>query len=205
MSTRFLRLFLSTLVLVLISSGIQAGTYHSGDKKKEKLSGDGPYILYQADGSTRVINVNKKGRITDKTYATLPKDFSFRVTDHEGRYPFDVKLHPLKRPEWQYTRPEKVFVISDPHGRLDCVISLLQGNGVINDNYQWNFGSNHLVIIGDVFETKRLKREVMSLSFWETMRLWCCPTIFAIQKININCWQKNWEWNILHYSAQIPN
>ena len=36
MSTRFLRLFLSTLVLVLISSGIQAGTYHSGDKKKEK-------------------------------------------------------------------------------------------------------------------------------------------------------------------------
>ena len=47
MSTRFLRLFLSTLVLVLISSGIQAGTYHSGDKKKEKkekLSGDGPYI-----------------------------------------------------------------------------------------------------------------------------------------------------------------
>lgn len=54
MKTRFLRLFLSTLVLVLISSGISAGTYHSGDKKKDhkekkeqkdKLSGDGPYIL----------------------------------------------------------------------------------------------------------------------------------------------------------------
>lgn len=161
MKTRFLRLFLSTLVLVLISSGTHAGTYHSGDKKKDhkekkeqkdKLSGDGPYILYQPDGSTRVISVNKKGKITDKTYATLPKDFTFRVTDHKGHYPFDVKLHPLKRPDWKYTRPEKVFVMSDPHGRLDCVISLLKGNGVINDKYQWSFGKNHLVIIGDVFD-----------------------------------------------------
>ena len=152
MSTRFLRLFLSTLVLVLISSGIQAGTYHSGDKKKEKLSGDGPYILYQADGSTRVINVNKKGRITDKTYATLPKDFSFRVTDHEGRYPFDVKLHPLKRPEWQYTRPEKVFVMSDPHGRLNLVVSLLKANGVIDSQLRWAYGDNQLVVIGDIFD-----------------------------------------------------
>ena len=58
MSTRFLRLFLSTLVLVLISSGIQAGTYHSGDKKKEKLSGDGPYILYQADGSNPPLDMD---------------------------------------------------------------------------------------------------------------------------------------------------
>lgn len=161
MKTRFLRLFLSTLVLVLISSGISAGTYHSGDKKKDhkekkeqkdKLSGDGPYILYQPDGSARVISVNKKGKITDKTYAVLPKDFSFRVTDHKGNYPFDVKLHPLKRPDWKYTRPEKVFVMSDPHGRLNCVISLLQGNGVINDKYQWSFGKNHLIIIGDVFD-----------------------------------------------------
>lgn len=161
MKTRFLRLFLSTLVLVLVSSGIHAGTYYSVDKKKEhkekkeqkdKLSGDGPYILYQPDGSTRVISVNKKGRITDKTYARLPENFSLRVTDHKGHYPFEVKLHPLKRPDWQYPRPEKIFVMSDPHGRLDCVISLLQGNGIINDKYQWNFGSNHLVIIGDIFD-----------------------------------------------------
>lgn len=161
MKTRFLRLFLSTLVLVLISSGIDAGTYHPGDKKKEfkekkkqkeKLSGDGPYILYQADGSVWVISVSKKGKILDKTYAALPKDYTFRVTDHEGRYPFSVKLHPLQRPAWQYTRPEKTFVMSDPHGRLDCVISLLQGNGVINDKYHWSFGNNHLVVIGDVFD-----------------------------------------------------
>lgn len=96
--------------------------------------------------------------------------------------------------------------MSDPHGRLDCVISLLQGNGVINDNYQWNFGSNHLVIIGDIFDRGKDVLQIFWLFYkledeavkagghvsflWETMRLWCCLTIFAIQKININCWQK---------------
>ena len=45
--------------------------------KEMKMCIRDSYILYQADGSTRVINVNKKGRITDKTYATLPKDFQF--------------------------------------------------------------------------------------------------------------------------------
>lgn len=150
-----LRLFLSTLVLVLISSGMNAGTYHSKEKKKEKeerLSGDGPYIIYQPDGSVRVISVDRKGEISDKVYKAFPENFTFQVSDHKGRYSFDVKLHSIKRPDWNYPHPEKVFVMSDPHGKLDCVISLLEGNGIINDQYQWNFGKNHLVVIGDIFD-----------------------------------------------------
>ena len=42
--------------------------------------------------------------------------------------------------------------MSDPHGRLDCVISLLQGNGIIDEKLRWKFGSNHLMIIGDIFD-----------------------------------------------------
>ena len=121
-------------------------------EKKEELSADGPYVLYQPDGKTRVISVDKKGKITDTTYAALPEDFTLHVVDHKGRFPFDVKLHPVKRPDWQYRQPEKVFVMSDPHGRLDCVISLLQGNGVIDKNYNWSYGNNHLMVIGDIFD-----------------------------------------------------
>lgn len=157
-----LKTVFSVFMLVMISSGITAGTYSSIDKQKgqeeqkeqkqEKLSIDGPYILYQPDGSVRVIGVNKKGNIEDKTYAKLPKKFSFRVTDHDGDYPFKVQLHDIQRPDWKYAQTEKTFVMSDPHGRLDCVISLLQGNGVIDSKYRWSFGNNHLVIIGDVFD-----------------------------------------------------
>ena len=155
--TSFMKYFLIAFTLMFISSGLNAGTFGSDGKKKDKekkeeLSADGPYVLYQPDGKTRVISVDKKGKITDTTYVALPEDFTLQVVDHKGRFPFDVKVHPVKRPDWQYRQPEKVFVMSDPHGRLDCVISLLQGNGVIDKNYNWSFGSNHLMVIGDIFD-----------------------------------------------------
>ena len=121
-------------------------------EKKEELTADGPYVLYQPDGQIRVINVDKKGNIIDTTYTTLPQNFTLHVTDHKGRFPFDVKLHPVKRPGWNYPQADKVFVMSDPHGRLDCVISLLQGNHIIDKDYKWSFGKNHLMIIGDIFD-----------------------------------------------------
>lgn len=155
--TSIFKLFLVTVFLTIISSGIHAGTFGLDGKKKDKekkeeLSADGPYVIYQPDGKTRIISVDKKGKIADTTYVALPKDFTLHVIDHKGNYPFDVKLHSVKRPQWKYPQAGKVFVMSDPHGRLDCVISLLQGNGVIDKEYRWSFGNNHLVIIGDVFD-----------------------------------------------------
>lgn len=154
--TNFIKYFLLAFTLTLISSGLSAGTLgldnKKKEKKKEKLTADGPYVLYQPDGKTRVISVDKKGNIVDTTYTALPQDFTLHVIDHKGRFPFDVKLHPVKRPEWNYPQADKVFVMSDPHGRLDCVISLLQGNNIIDKNYNWSFGNNHLVIIGDIFD-----------------------------------------------------
>ena len=149
--------FFLALTLTFISSGLTAGTLDlSGKKKdkekKEKLTADGPYVLHQPDGKTRIISVDRKGNITDTTYAALPQDFTLHIIDHKGRFPFDVKLHPVKCPDWNYPQADKVFVMSDPHGRLDCVISLLQGNHIIDKDYKWSFGNNHLVIIGDIFD-----------------------------------------------------
>ncbi|MDR0891500.1 MAG: metallophosphoesterase [Mediterranea sp.] len=148
-------LFLFGLLLVLFtqSSGASAGTLsHNEDKKPETLSADGPYILYQPDGKVRVVEVDTKGDISDKQYDVLPPDFTLHVTNHAGHFPFDVKLHPIRRPDWQCHQPGKVLVMSDPHGRLDCVVSLLRGNGVVDADLHWSYGKNHLVIIGDVFD-----------------------------------------------------
>ena len=123
--------------LMFISSGTKAGTFGSdGNKKKDKekkeeLSADGPYVLYQPDGKTRVISVDKKGKITDTTYVALPEDFILHVVDHKGRFPFDVRLHPVKRPDWKYRQPEKVFVMSDPHGKLIVLLVCCRVMGLL--------------------------------------------------------------------------
>lgn len=141
-------------LLTLISSGLRAGTLVSGkDKKTENVfTTDGPYVIYQPNGSIRLVSVDNGGLLTDTTYATLPSDFTLHVSDHKGRYPFKVKLHPIQRQPWKSSQPDKVFVMSDPHGKLDCVVSLLQGNRVIDEELRWCFGKNQLMVIGDIFD-----------------------------------------------------
>ena len=155
--TSLVKLSLGVYILTFMSSGIFAGTLGLDGKQTEKTkevewSADGPYVIYRPDGKTRIVSVDVEGRIRDTTYTVLPKDFRLHVTDHKGKSSFDVRLHPVKRPDWNYRQPDKVFVMSDPHGRLDCVISLLRGNGIIDKEYRWDFGKNHLVVIGDVFD-----------------------------------------------------
>lgn len=142
-------------VFWFISSGVNAGTFdfpNSPKTKKEILTADGPYLLYQPDGSVRLIRVDKHGNLTDSIARQLAKDFTFQVTDHKGDFAFNVQLHPVNRPACRYEAPEKTFVLSDPHGKLDCLISILQGNGIIDKQLHWNYGTNHLMVIGDVFD-----------------------------------------------------
>ena len=134
-----------------VAAIILLGTIFLSSKKPGgTLSADGPYILYRND-STRVIRVNPDGTIFDSTYYRTPA--AFNVCDHQGNYPFTVSLRPIRRQKWDYRSiPERVFVMSDPHGRMDCAVSLLCGNGVMDDKLDWSFGTGHLVLIGDLFD-----------------------------------------------------
>jgi len=116
------------------------------------ISLDGPYIIYNNDGSVRIISVTADSILRDTTLASLPADFSVKVKYDEGRSEFTVPLHKIEQPKSRYSMPKKLFVCSDPHGRMDCFLSLLQGNGVVDKDLNWAYGKNHLMIIGDVFD-----------------------------------------------------
>ena len=118
----------------------------------EKLSIDGPYLLKADDGSMRAISVDGKGRLLDKHYKSIPTTFSFEVFSDNGERLFPVTIHSVSRPKWKDVQPEKTFVLSDPHANWSCFASLLKAGKVIDADYNWIFGANQLVIIGDVFD-----------------------------------------------------
>lgn len=133
------------LLLVLIFSyGIGFGS--------DKKGIDGPYVMYNEAGQMRVIRVNEKGKLLDSLYTMIPPNYALDVYTDNGKCHFQVNLHPLKRPGWKMAQREKTVVVSDLHGNFDCFVSVLQNNGVIGKNYEWIFGKNHLIVIGDIFD-----------------------------------------------------
>lgn len=126
-------------------------TYDTQQGDSTHFSVDGPYVLYFPDGTVRVISVNSEGRLIDTTYS-IPGLQSIPVISHEGKYCFDVKLHPVKRQNWDLQTRDSVVVLSDPHGNLEYFAGTLKASHVINDDYEWTFGQNHLIVIGDVFD-----------------------------------------------------
>lgn len=148
------RIFALVAVLISLSAAGQSCkdnlTISIVPSYRDSLSVDGPYILYTKAG-VRVISVDSEGIIKDTTLNKRPS--TVKVTEHEGRVSFDVELSDKKRQEWHYDKqPDRVFVMSDPHGRLDCVISLLKNNGVIDEQLRWKYGQDCLVMIGDIFD-----------------------------------------------------
>lgn len=132
--------------LLLLTSGKE------DDKSEGTYAADGPYILYRPTGEMRMITVGVKGELKDTTYTVSPSDFTFPVVSHGGRHRFEVTLHSFERSAWKVAQAERMLVLSDPHGDLDCFVSVLKNNGVIGDRYEWTFGEGQLVVIGDVFD-----------------------------------------------------
>ncbi len=146
------KLYRITLCLLLFAGIHLQLSSQETEGRESSFSADGPYILYETEGPTRVISVTAEGKVDEKEYESLPDGFGFEVVSHDGKHHFPVKLHKVERPEWNCPQPEKLFVMSDPHGNLDCVVSLLQANGVMDENYHWSYGKNQLVVNGDVFD-----------------------------------------------------
>ncbi len=118
---------------------------------------DGPYIYDKTD-SVAVVTVEKDEESADyfikkQTLKKLPNQkFSCRVNNPDNDQ-FDFVLRSSYNiSSAVYPEPEKIFVTSDVEGNFDAFYGMLVGNGIMDKNYNWTFGTGHLVIGGDMVD-----------------------------------------------------
>lgn len=127
--------------------------YGGGDDEDfSTVSSDGPIIIYKNDKILK--------------FAVLPKDTSFSIFTTEikksdtlqcyvdeikDNFKFMLKDSLFVQPT-KYLKPNVMLVLSDIEGNFKGFKSILFGNKVIDNNFNWTFGSNHLILVGDFFD-----------------------------------------------------
>ena len=139
-----------------LNRNVQSSTTVGGDST---LVQDGPYVFYVGDRV--IVQYVCQGEIVTREYETDTKiQIPYSCLDTVKTYEISTSQPWL--PPQTYSGVKKVIAISDIHGEFDQMIKLLQGNGVIDAQHQWNWGEGHLVILGDIFD----RGDQVTETFW---------------------------------------
>jgi hypothetical protein len=133
------------------------------------LTIDGPYVLYKDDSILvqYIDSANGQLSLRSKHLEQSKKDqLQLEVQTDEAGKTFKVKLQPtLNIQKSSYSKPKKMLVVSDIEGEFSAFRKLLQGNAVIDANYQWIYGDGHLVLVGDFVDRGTMVTEVLWLIY----------------------------------------
>lgn len=113
---------------------------------------DGPYVFLR-NGVYVVKSIDRAQGYVSQTFASRGQ-VSLNVQLPNGDS-FPVSLIPSlvtrEQAEWS-TLPSKFFLTSDIEGGIDGMVLLLKKAGVIDANYNWSYGANHLYVLGDMVD-----------------------------------------------------
>ncbi|HEY0895715.1 MAG TPA: metallophosphoesterase [Sphingobacteriaceae bacterium] len=86
-----------------------------------------------------------RNQLTDTTLEVLvPEGFpKLRLEIKRTMKPAEATRYPM---------PEKVLAVSDIEGNFYALTNILVSNGVIDSNYRWQYGKNHVVFLGDMLD-----------------------------------------------------
>jgi hypothetical protein len=133
-------------------------------EEKYALNGiDGPYIFNQ-DQSVLVYEIDEENSLN--FHETNRTDTFKVVVPNETNDTFYFTLQDsLKVSPDCYPHVNKIFAVSDIEGNFNVLASLLQGNGIIDENFNWAFGDGHLVVNGDMVDRGELVTQVLWLIY----------------------------------------
>ncbi|MBT0552526.1 metallophosphoesterase family protein [Riemerella anatipestifer] len=121
------------------------------DEDSSTVSSDGPIIIYE---NGKIINyqIFPKDTLftTSKVEISKQDTLSCYVDKTRDTFKFQLK-DSLEIEPTEYALPNKMLVISDIEGNFKGFKSILLGNKIIDNQFNWTFGDNHLVLVGDFF------------------------------------------------------
>jgi len=114
---------------------------------------EGPYIFWQSDQAyEEVYFVQENNKFQEEKHQKNIKEHP-AVNLNIDHNSISVDLQKEFKPQADnYSNVNKIFAIGDIHGEFDILIKILQGNGIIDQEFSWKFEEGHLVFCGDVFD-----------------------------------------------------
>jgi len=130
---------------------------------------DGPYVLYRDDSiiANYIDSSNEQLLLRTNQWTQGERDkVELTVQTDEPGKTFTVKLKPSHSPEKSsYNKVKKMLVFSDMEGEFAAMRKLLQGNGVIDKDFNWTYGDGHLVLVGDFVDRGTMVTEMLWLIY----------------------------------------
>lgn len=112
---------------------------------------DGPYVFYSGD-NIEVQEITPGGLVSN-TYTSKEEIQLTCSPPHMGKsFSFPLKANITTEPSEYILTPSKFLTISDFDGHFEAFTMLLQGEGVIDYDFNWTYDNGHLIITGDLFD-----------------------------------------------------
>lgn len=119
---------------------------------------DGPFVIYKNDQICVTTIIKKNDLLIPETISSQRKQIVILSVSPEAHaeWTFTVALRDtLTDDQGNYSQSDKCLFVSDIEGEFVNFRKLLISAKVIDEQYNWLFGSNNLVIAGDIFDRGR--------------------------------------------------
>ncbi|MEH8022016.1 metallophosphoesterase [Rheinheimera metallidurans] len=132
-----------TNTFIALSVLILSGLFSS----HQVIADDGPYVFYSDNKQQLKVQWVCNSQPVEKIQPIN------QVIKPVCGYSRDITLrqHKAVDPKVQFTA-DSLAVLSDIHGQYGVMTTLLQANAIVDADFNWSFGSGHLVVVGDVMD-----------------------------------------------------
>lgn len=108
---------------------------------------DGPYIFF--DATEQLVSISMRNGVVSKTEIPSKEGIRYFPTSIPSVPSIFIATTSTSPPADTFGLPPKLLAVSDIEGNLDHLIEFLQFHNVIDKQYDWSWGENHLLFNGD--------------------------------------------------------